>query len=94
MHDGFGQAAVTGTNLDNMENRWVSEEVPHLFQLACDQGAESRVTHGRSPEVGADPLGPGSVEAPPARVQAGLHEPGERNSPMLLNESPDLLVDR
>ena len=28
------------------------------------------------------------------RVQAGLHELGEGNAPMLLNESSDLLVNR
>jgi hypothetical protein len=94
MHDGLSQGAVTRTNLNHMENAWFSEEMPHLFQLACDQGTESRVTHGRGPEVGADPLGPGRVKAAWARVQAGLHELGECNSPMLLNQIPDLLVNR
>ena len=94
MHDAFSQGAVTRTHLNHMENGRVSEHVPHLFQLACDQGTESGVTHGRGPEVRADPLGTGSVEASSTRVQTGLHELGECNSPMLLNEIPDFLVNR
>jgi hypothetical protein len=44
--------------------------------------------------VGADPGAPGRVKASMGRVQAGLHELGEGNAPMLLNESSDLLVNR
>jgi hypothetical protein len=94
MHDGLSQGAVAGTHLNHMENGRVSEEVPHLFQLACDQGTENRVTRGRGPEVGADPVAPGRVKASTGRVQAGLHELGECNSPILLNEISDLLVNR
>ena len=68
-----------------MENGRVSEEVPHLLQLAHDQGAENRVTGGRGPKVGADPGASGRVKASPGRVEADLHELGECNSPILLN---------
>jgi hypothetical protein len=94
MHDGLRQGAVAGTHLNDMENRRVSEEVPHLFQLACDQGTENRVTRGGGPEVGADPVAPGSVKASTGRVQAGLHELGECHASILLNEISDLLVNR
>jgi hypothetical protein len=94
MHDGLSQGAVAGTHLNHMENGRLSEEVPHLFQLACDQGTENRVTRGRGPEVGADPVAPGRVKASMGRVQAGLHEPGEGHASMLLNESSDLLINR
>jgi hypothetical protein len=94
MHDGLSQGAVAGTHLNHMENGRVSEEVPHLFQLACDQGTENWVTRGRGPEVGADPGAPGRVKASMGRVQAGLHELGEGNAPMLVNEISDLLVNR
>jgi hypothetical protein len=77
-----------------MENGRVSEEVPHLFQLANKQGTENRVTRGRGPKVGADPGAPGRVKASMGRVQAILHELGEGNAPMLLNELSDLLVNR
>jgi hypothetical protein len=77
-----------------MENGRVSKEVPHLFQLACDQGTKNRVTRGRGPEVGADLVIPGSVKAATGRVQAGVHELGEGNSPMLVNEVFDFLVNR
>jgi hypothetical protein len=65
-----------------------------LFQLAYEQGTKNRVTRGRGPEVGADPVAPGRVKASTRRVQAGLHELGECNTPMLLNEISDLLVNR
>ena len=94
MHDGLSQGAVAGTYLKHMENGRVAEEVPHLFHLAYDQGPEHRVTRGRGPEVGADPGAPGSVKASMGRVQTGLHELGECNAPMLVNESSDLLVNR
>jgi len=94
MHDGLSQGAVAGTHLKHMENGRVAEEVPHLFQLACDQGTENWVTRERGPEVDADPVAPGRVKASMGRVQAGLHELGECNTPMLLNESSDLLVNR
>ena len=57
-----------------MGNGRVSEEVPHLLQLPRDQGTENRVTRGRGPEVGADPVTPGRIKASTGRVQAGLHE--------------------
>jgi hypothetical protein len=94
MHDGLSQGAVAGTHLNHMENGRVSEEVPHLFQLACEQGTEHRVTRGRGPEVGADPGASRRVKASMGRVQAGLHELGEGNAPVLVNESFDLLVNR
>src|SRR5688572_20157967 len=94
MHDGLRQNAITRTDFDHMESGGVSEAVPHLFQLARNQGAESRVTQRRRSEVRADRLGPGSVEASTARVQTGLHELGEGDSPMLLNEVPDLPLNR
>src|SRR5262245_21767197 len=93
MHDGLSQGTVAGPHLNHMENGRVSEEVPHLFQLACDQGTENRVTRGRGPEVSADPVAPGRVKASPGRVQAGLHELGEGNAPMLVNERSDLLLN-
>jgi len=65
-----------------------------LFQLACDQGTENRVTRGRGPEVGADPGAPGSVKASMRRVQAGLHELGEGHAPSLLHKIADRLVNR
>lgn len=77
-----------------MKHGRVAEEVPHVFQLAREQGTEHRVTRGRGPEVGADPVAPGRVKASMGRVQAGLHELGEGNALMLLNESSDLLVNR
>jgi hypothetical protein len=94
MHDGLSQGAIAGTHLNHMENGRVSEEVPHLFQLAYKQGTENRVTRRRGPEVGADPVAPGRVKASTGRVQAGLHELGECNAPMLVNELSDLLVNR
>jgi hypothetical protein len=94
MHDGLSQGAVAGTHLNHMENGRVSEEVPHLFQLACDQGPKNRVTRRRGPEVGADPGAHGRVKTSMGRVQAGLHELGKCNSPMLLNEISDFLVNR
>jgi hypothetical protein len=77
-----------------MENGRVSKEVPHLFQLACDQGTKNRVTRGRGPEVGADAVIPGSIKTSMGRVQAGVHELGEGHSPMFVNEVSDLLVNR
>jgi hypothetical protein len=94
MHDGLSQGAVAGTHLNQMENGRVVKEVPHLFHLACDQGTENRMTRGRGPEVGADPVAPGRVKASMGRVQADLHELGECNAPMLVNELSDLLVNR
>jgi hypothetical protein len=94
MHDGLSQGAVARTHLDHVENGRVAEEVPHLFQLACDQGTENRVTCRRGSEVGADPVASGRVKASTGRVQADLHELGEGNAPMRLNELPNLLVKR
>ena len=94
MHDGLSQGAIAGTGLDHMKNGRFPEEVPHLFQLARNQGTESGVAHGRRPEVCADPLAPGRVEASPRRVETDLHELGERNSAMLLNEVSYLLFNR
>ena len=91
--DGSSQNAVTATDLDHMENGRVSEQVPHLPQLPRDQGAENRMTRGRGAEVGADPAAPGRTKTPTGRVKAGLHEPSECDSPILLNEAPDLLVN-
>jgi len=77
-----------------MENGRVAKEVPHLFQLASDQSTEDRVTRGRGPEMGADPVIPGSVKAAAGRVQASLHELGKGYSPIFVNEVSDLLVNR
>lgn len=77
-----------------MENGRVAEEVPHLLQLARDQGAENRMTRRRGPEVGANPVAPGSVKAALGRVQAGLHKLSERNAPILLNKLSDFLFNR
>jgi hypothetical protein len=77
-----------------MEHGRVAEEVPHLFQLPCEQGPEHRVSRGRGPEVGADPGVPGSIKAATGRVQASLHELGEGNTPLLVNKIFDLLVNR
>ena len=88
------QGAVAGTHLKHLEHGRVAEEVPHVFQLAGEQGPEHRVTRGRGPEVGADPGAPGRVKAAMGRVQAGLHELGEGHAPMLVNASSDLLLNR
>jgi hypothetical protein len=71
MHDGIGQAAVTGTNLDHMENGRGSEEVPHLFQLARDQGAECRVIMGEVPKWALIPWA--QSEAPRASMKACMN---------------------
>ena len=68
--------------------------MPHLLELPCDQGAEDRVTRGRGPEVRADPVALGRVKASTGRVQAGLHELSECDSPILLNQISDLPVNR
>jgi hypothetical protein len=94
MYNGLRQGAVARTHLNHLEHGRIAEEVPHLFQLVCNQGTENRVTRGRGPEVGADPGAPGRVKAAMGRVQADLHELGEGNAPMLVNEISDLLVNR
>jgi hypothetical protein len=76
-----------------MEYTRFSEELPHLFKLAHDQGTKRRVSQGGGAEVGADPLGPGRVEAASTRVQAGVHELRECDAPALLNEIPDLPIN-
>jgi hypothetical protein len=90
----LSQCAVTATDLDDVENARFSEQPPHLFQLACDERTESRVAHRRGPEVGADAVTTRRVEASPPRVQADLHELGERNPPVRFDERPDLLLNR
>jgi hypothetical protein len=94
MHNGLRQGTITRTHLNHMENGRVAEEVPHLFQLAGDQGTEHRVTRGGSPKVGANPVTPGRIKAATGRIQAGLHELGKGNTPMLVNEISDFLVNR
>jgi hypothetical protein len=79
MNDGSSQCAVTGTRLDHVEDRRLSEQMPHLFQLARNQSAEQRMAHGGGPEMAADPLPPAGVKAPLGRVQADLHELSERD---------------
>ena len=94
IQDGPGQGAVAGSHLDHMEDGRVSEKAPHLLQLPCYQGAEDRVACGRGPEVGVDPAIPSRIKASAGRVQAGLHELGEGDPPILLDQLSNLVFNR
>jgi len=81
------------TNPDDRKVVGRAKEAPHLLQLPCDQGAKNRVTRGGGPEVATDPVLPGIVKSSTGRVQAHLHELGECDSPVLLNQIFDLLAN-